>query len=58
MVTKEYLDHKLDDVKTEIGGRINRHIEHENKFKRELVSALKRNSLLDTKQLNHLEQTI
>ena len=58
MVTKEYLDNKLDDVKAEIGGRILRHAEHENKFKHELVSAMKRNSLLNIKELKRLEQTI
>ena len=58
MVTKEYLDNKLDDVKAEIGRRILRHAEHENKFKHELVSAMKRNSLLNIKELKRLEQTI
>lgn len=58
MVTKEYLDEKLDDTEAEIGGRITRRAEHENKFKHGLVSAMKRNSLLGVKDLKQLEQAI
>lgn len=58
MVTKEYLDDKFDDLEAKIGGRITRRVEHENTFKHELVSAMKRNSLLGVKELKHLEQAI
>ncbi len=58
MVTKEYLDDKLDDLEAKIGGRITRRAEHENKFKHELVSVMKRNSLLDAKDLKQLERAI
>ena len=42
---------KLDEI-------IDKHEEHENTFKHELVSAMKRNSLLGVKDLKQLEQAI
>ena len=53
-----HADKKSEEVIVEVGKIINRRAEHENKFKHELVSSMKRNSLLGAKDLKQLEQAI
>ena len=53
-----HADRKSEEVIVEVGKIINKRSEHENKFKHELVSAMKRNSLLGAKDLKQLEQAI
>ncbi len=53
-----HADRKSEEVIVEVGKIINRRAEHENKFKHELVSVMKRNSLLGAKELKHLERAI
>ena|SRR3989338_4834517 len=53
-----HIDQKLANLGAEFGKSLKNHIEHENKFKQELVSVMKRNSLLGAKELKHLEQAI
>ena len=53
-----YADKKSVAVVTKLDEIINKHEEHENKFKHELVSAMKRNSLLGANELKQLEQAI
>ena len=53
-----HADRKSEEVILEVGKIINKRAEHEDKFKHELVSAMKRNSLLGAKELKRLEQAI
>jgi len=58
VTTKSYLDDKSSDLGVEISKRINRQVEREQLFKRELVSLLKSSSLVDDKRLERLEDLI
>ena len=53
-----YADKKPGKIIVEVDKIINKYAEHENKFKHELVSAMKRNSLLGAKDLEQLGQAI
>lgn len=53
-----HVDQKLANLGAEFGKSLKNHIEHENKFKHELVSAMKRNSLLGVKEIKQLEQAV
>lgn len=53
-----YADKKSVAIVAKLDEIIDKHEEHENKFKHGLVSAMKHNSLLGVKELKHLEQVI
>lgn len=58
LVTKSYLDDKLANLGAEIGARINRLMERERAFKKEVVELLKRHSLADAAEIEKLESLI